>query len=530
MAGRAAEEAGDEVAAAEAYALYLFDHAGETYGDEAAVRLARYEGGPEAEERLVQLLAASPGSELVPQAHHDLAERLADRGEWASAREHYAAVVENHPLHVLEPPARYGLAWCLFSEEQFAESLGHLENLAARGEGTNGGSTGLVADQELRMAALELAVWAARRAGEPDRARAAFTSYSEMVPDETRRLRAARVAAAALKDADRIPDAEALLFELLGRTRDRAVAVGICVECTYLALDRNDVAAAEAQARAAYRYTPDDASLAEAFFFVGEAHFEAGADEEAAACYSIAAEAADADVSSRALYKGGFAHLRRDEYDAAGRCFHRLVTEHEKSDLFGESLFLLGASHFRAGRYAQAVEWLERTRKEAPEHAVMPRALYRLGVAQARTERWRDSAETLSLLAREHTEFEHLVEADLWRGRALAGLDQRRGARAAFERVIEKDRGLLAAQAHIELGRLSLAAGDRDEALSKFLYVAVLFAHPDEVSEALFMAGQILETKGDMKQAADRYREAVTQFPDTDFTRRAKARLAEIEK
>ena len=96
--------------------------------------------------------------------------------------------------------------------------------------------------------------------------------------------------------------------------------------------------------------------------------------------------------------------------------------------------------------------------------------------------------------------------------------------------MIEKDRGLLAAQAHIELGRMALAAGDRDEALSKFLYVAVLFAHPDEVSEALFMSGQILESKGNLKQAADRYREAVTQFPDTDFTRRSKARLAEIEK
>lgn len=515
LTGRAAEELGDDAGAARAYAEYLRAHAGGKYAEEAAVRLARHEPDRVGETRLEDLLAQAPSSAFAPQAHYDLAERLAARGEWSAARAHYAAVLEQHADHELAPSARYGLAWCLYSEEQFAAALGHLEALAAS-EGT---------DRTLAISALELAVWAARHAGEPDRAAAAFAALAGRVEDEPRRLRAAKVAAAGLREAGRIPDAEALYADLLGRTGDRDVAVAICVESTYLALDRDDVDAAEAQARAAHRYVPDDPALAEAFFFVGEARFELSQDEAAAAAYAVAAGSPDPGVASRALYKGGFAELRRGELEAAVRAFHGVVTDHPDSELYGESLFLLGEAHFRAGRYSQAAEWLARLAAEAPDHEVLPKALFRLGVAHARTGRSEDAVAALSSLAKRWPGFEHLTEAELWRGRALAALDQGRGARQAFQRVVERDRGVLAAQAHIELGRLALAEGDRDEALSKFLYVAVLFAQPEEVAESLFLAGQVLETKGDADAAKERYREAVTQCPDARFAANARERL-----
>lgn len=525
MAGRAAQELGDGAAAAGAFGRYLAAHGRGRHAAEATLRLARLESGEAGERRLVAFLGggspdgngagrvADPDS--AAQAHHDLAERLAARGAWAEARVHYGAVVQDHPRHVLAPSARYGLAWCLFSEDRPEQALGHLSTLAR----TRG------ADEELVTAALELGVWAAREAGRAEASATAFAAFSVRGVDEERRLSVARTAAAALLDADRIADAEALYAQLLEDTEERAVAVAICVECVYLALDRDDVQTAEAHARAAQRFVPDDRDLAEAFFFVGEAHFEAGADELAAGAFAVAAESPDGLVASRALYKGGFAHLRRGDLDGAVRTFQRVVSEHPACELFGESLFLLGEAHFRAQRYAQAAQWLERVRQEAPRHEILPKALFRLGEAQARSERWREAAATLATLAKDHPQFPHLVEGELWRGRSLAALDQRRAARAAFERVTARDRGVLAAQAHLELGRLYLVEGDRDEALSKFLYVAVLFAHSEEVAEALFLAGQVLESKGDLARAKERYHEALTDHPKARFTARARARL-----
>ena len=55
--------------------------------------------------------------------------------------------------------------------------------------------------------------------------------------------------------------------------------------------------------------------------------------------------------------------------------------------------------------------------------------------------------------------------------------------------------------------------------------VLILFAHPEEVSEALFMAGQVLESKGDRDAARARYEEALAQHPDARFTVLARERL-----
>ena len=88
-------------------------------------------------------------------------------------------------------------------------------------------------------------------------------------------------------------------------------------------------------------------------------------------------------------------------------------------------------------------------------------------------------------------EFENAVEAELWRGRALAARKKTRGARQAFERVIALDRGVLAARARLGLGHMSRDEGDLDEALSQYLKVAFLYAHEAEVSEALYHAGHV---------------------------------------
>lgn len=518
MLGRASEASGAAQAAARAYRDYLGRFAAGGRAAEASLRLARLEPGEAGLARLRGLLASTPDSSFAPEAHFDLAERLSAADECAEAVEHYAAVLESAAGAGWGPSARYGLAWCQSQLGEHARAAELLRGLARDAE----------LDVEMRIAALELLVWTERQAGAADRARQAFQALATLCDDEPRRLEAARVAAGALRDAGEVTEAAGLFEGLLDSTRDRGVAVQICIERAYLALELDQPQDAERQLRIAHEYVPDDPQLAEAFFFVGESYFVAGEDEQCQAVYALAASAAPAEIVQRALYKSGFSCLRTGDLDGAARAFATLVADHPGSQLHGESLFLLAEARFRAGKYEESLQPLKKVRRDFPRHEVMPKVLFRLGVALARTEKTADAVDVLAELAREYPDFPNATEAELWRGRALAAEGQTRGARQAFKRVIERDRGILAAQAGIGLGRLALAAGERDVALSEFLKVAVLYAHDEEVAEALYMAGQVLEAMGDTDRAVEQYREIGEKHSQARFAIHASRRLREL--
>ena len=316
------------------------------------------------------------------------------------------------------PAARYGLAWCRHQSGAHAEAAAGLREL-------------LRADppEELRLAALELGVWAEEAAGDADAAAAAWRALAAAGREDGPLFEAAQVAARGLLAAGRPDDAQALYLELLQRVRDREVALGALVERTWIALDQGRRDEAESQVRAALELSADSGQVAEAAFFVGEAHYDAGEDARAAALYRVASSARESTVADKALYKEGFARLRAADPAGAAECFAGLVEEHGASELWGEGLFLLGESLFRLGRFAEAVAPLERLRSEAPRHAVMPKALFRLGLSLGQVQRWKDAEAALSELARSAPDFEQLAEAELWRGRALANLGNRRAAR-----------------------------------------------------------------------------------------------------
>jgi len=532
MEGRALEEAGRDEEARAAYGRYLAarvegvegapaaDAADAAFAIEASLRLARLEDGVAGEARLASLLERAPADALAPQAHYDLAERLSARGEHEAAASHYREILQSFPDSPLVPGAAYGLAWARYSLAQHPAAVEVLDALLARDD----------LEADLRVGALELSIWCRVETGDTGGARAAFSAFLGACADEPRRLRAAQVVAAGLVAAGDRAAADQVYTDLLAVTREREVAVGACVERCYLALDESDTEAAEKQARTAQRYAADDPAVAEALFFVGEAWFEAGADARAVEAYTLAAAAAEPEVAERAVYKCGFALLRSGANDPAAQAFQTLVVAFPESALSGESLFLAGEAHYRAGRYAEAVEWLERARREAPQHEVMPKVLFRLGLARAHTDAWSEAADVLALLVRTGPDFPNLLEAELWRGRALARTGKERAARQALQRVATEDKGLLSAQARLELGDIALAAGEHEDALAEYLKVALLYAHEDEVAEALYKSGRVLEQQGKPDLARERYEEALEKGARTPFAAKARERLGELGK
>ncbi|MBI4878735.1 MAG: tetratricopeptide repeat protein [Planctomycetes bacterium] len=409
------------------------------------------------------------------------------------------------------------MAGALHERGEHAAAAKELRQLASQ--------EGLAAD--LRAAALELLVFAELRAGDLDGAAESCARLREASPNGQKLLDAARAAAQALAKGGRAAEADALLASLDGAGAELCAAARI--ERAYISLEQGDPDAAEAHLSQALACAPEDPRLAEAAFFVAEALYERAEDARAVPLYEIAAKTPGGPAADRALYKGGFARMREGDAAGAAGSFARLAEEHPTSPLFGESLYLQGEMLYRLDRLDEAIACFERLRRASPGHEAMAKTLFRLGLAHCRDARWQEGEEALTELARRFPEFENGAEAELWRGRALSARGNARGARQALERVIARDRGVLAAQARIELGRLHGLAGDTEKALAEFLKVAVLFGGEAEVAEALFLAGQCLEKLGDADRARGQYQEIVQKHPQSPFAAQARARLDELK-
>ncbi len=477
--------------------------------------------GSEARNHLRTLLADGGAASMAPRAQFQLAESQAADGLDTQAVDSYSTFLERFPDHEFAPAARYGMAWGLSNTGDHQGAVRALGPLTA---GTRKRET----DAELVASAHELLLWCHRELKQPQDAERAWNALAAATNDAARLEATARSVAAAWKDAGQAQRAARFLDQALEHpalAHAPGATVATAVESAWLAIDEGRLDDASQRLTRLLEIANDDGDVAEACFFLGEAYFAEADDDRAIPFYAACSAAKDSPLPADALYKEGFARLRKGDPLGAERCFERLLQRVPDSELAGESIFLGGEAAWRRDDFARCAAWNERLLDEHPRHQVVPKARFRLGLSLARLERWEDAERALSELARRHPDFENLLEAELWRGHALVALSQERGARAAYERIVSSDRGVLAARAQLSLGKLELARGDMQNALSDFLRVAVLYAHDEEVSEALLLSGRCLEELGDTARAHDRYRELIDKHPDSPFATQARARL-----
>ncbi len=511
MLGRVLVESERTGEATRVHTLYLKRHPDGPHADEVLYALARATDGAEGVPLFERLLARHADSDVVPRALVELGNRQLELGAVEDAARHFGTLLERHPQDELVPEARYGLAWARYQAGDFERSAELLRVVGASE----------ASPAALREASWELCIWASSSAKDARGATEAWRQYVRYAQDENRRLDGARTVVAAWRDAGRPAEGQRVLEELLAMTSDRGVAVGVLLESAYLALEAGDVARAEAQVGAARARAPKDASVAEATFFVGEAYFTAGENARAAKQYERSLVEGSPTRTS-ALYKLGFARMRDDDLEGALEPFAQVVGGDRSHELWGESLFLHGEMLYRLERFEEAARSFALLCKEAPRHEVVPKARFRLGLAYGELGRWSDCEIALTKLAKEAPEFANGTEAELWRGRALSAQRKRRAARQAFERVVAQDEGELAAQARLGLGRLLEDEGRTEDALSEYFKVAFLYAHDEEVAEALYRAGTCLETMGDTDKALEQYREVLESHPDARYATEAR--------
>lgn len=512
LQARALHECGRNEEARRVLARYLALHPGGPRRPEALL-LDALLGGAAAP--LESLLRECADSEHAPRARLELARLREEQGELEAAANHYRALLEQHPEHALAPEARYGLGWCLHRQGSAAAALEALEPLLRSPPAT-----------ELELAAHELALWAARDGGAIERCASLWRALAAQGRDPSRAYRAARVAAHALESAGRPEEARLLLGELLQLDLEPHERLGTRLELGWIELRAARLAEAAREleaARASPALAEQRAALDELCFFLAEAHFGARDFRAAAELYGRCAESA---LAAEAHYKRGFALLELGEPQAAAAAFAQVLERGPEEALAGESLYLCGEALFRAGRFEEALAPLERCLAQFPRHEVRAKALFRAGLALLELGRFAAAGERLAELLRTKPDFELASEAELGRARAWVELGDARGARAAYERVLAREQGLLAARARLGLAQLALSAGDHERALSEYLKVALLHAPSAEVAEALYGAGRCLEAQGRRELARRQYDELVREHASSPFAQLAQERIA----
>lgn len=519
MAGRTAIEIDAGTRAAQSFSAYLNADPKGPFAAESLLRLGRLTEGAAGAALFERLVAEHGDHELVAAALSELAERRVAGGDTAGAAEAYRALTDRFPTDSLSKNARYGLGWALYQSGDFASASEPLWAVARDGE----------AAADLREGAFELLVWVEASAKRPERSVEAFDGLLARIDDEDRLLKAARVVDKALVEAKDL-DGRAKLWNGVSEKLKGAEAVAAArVEQGFVALDRGKIEDAARLALGARQASPKSPAVAELLLFVGEKYYELGDDEKAAPLYIAASAHGAPEVAERALYKAGFSELRRGKNEAAAAAFATLVERFERGAFAPECMFLAGEAHYRDARYEEASKWMSRMLDVAPQHASRPKALFRLGLAEGFLERWKGSRDALAQLISKNPDFASVTEAELWRGRALSRLDERRAARQSLSRVVEADEGILAAQARIEIGRLSEKENDLEGAVAEYLKVAFLYGHAEECAEALVRAGDVLDRTGKKEKAREQYDEAIAEYPKTEWAAKARERIAKAD-
>jgi len=153
------------------------------------------------------------------------------------------------------------------------------------------------------------------------------------------------------------------------------------------------------------------------------------------------------------------------------------------------------------------------------------RAMKFIGLCQVELGRWDEAIRSLDAAAEGAADLTSDETVRVALARALAGAGRRDRLDPLLDEMIRKGTRREAAAAQVIRGRLRLDGGDLEGALYDFMRTARFFREIREwIPEAAWRAGETFDRMGVKEASLEFYRQA-GQYPETEFGKRARARL-----
>ena len=216
--------------------------------------------------------------------------------------------------------------------------------------------------------------------------------------------------------------------------------------------------------------------------------------------------------------------LRNGEYQSAIVTFQRVLetpAEAVTQDVSAAAAYGLGEAALRDGSFDAAVSALTLFVAQHPEDSRVPWAYFLRGDALLGLGQWQaamqDFQQYLALRPGIIDSFvdERIADAYFAQGLVTEALTY-------YEQAVNAGRGLVPLLALREkVAQIYTNVGQPAGALAQYDAILQVAQNAGYRAEILFLAGQALETGGDVAGAQERYQQLITQYPDTGYAYRA---------
>jgi TolA-binding protein len=513
------------------------EHATWSRRDEAtllAVRAHREAGDPTAAMTQAEaLVKAFPSSRYADIAWYRLGQLRQDAKRYDDAIKAFESAVAAKPAGARAPWALLAVGWCHEAAGRLTDAIATWSRLIDTGAESSAVDAALLARGDAHY----------RRGEFPaglDDAKRFLDSSRHKEKNKSATAEARMLEGLCLVGLKRYGDAIKVFRRVLEEQPSFAAGDRVAFEMGVAQLLQGQRGDAEKTFRMVVARFPKSPRVADAWFEIGEARFEAEAWDDAASAYAnvmtAAGNAAGATtLLEQARHKLGWAFAMKQDHAAAAKAFAEQVRQHPSGMLAADGQAMLGESLFQAGDHAAAAGPLAAALADPAKLSsdeLRGLALIRAGECAARNRDWNKSLAFAEQLAGTQPDSPYVPQARYAAAWARQNLGQLDKALAAYRSLAESGQTELAARARLMEGEVLFEEGNHKDAIKAFFKVAYGFGeqqappafHPWQ-AQATFEAARCFEALGNKEQATKLYRELIDRYPDSAQTPAGRQRL-----
>lgn len=223
----------------------------------------------------------------------------------------------------------------------------------------------------------------------------------------------------------------------------------------------------------------------------------------------------DEKLRENIRYQLASAHFNKGDYEVAAVQFEKMIADYPESKLRASMLFYAGESRLQLtetvparDHFAAAVQ-IAGTPPELAESTLM-----RLGETQALTGETQAAQNTYRRFLGMYKESQWTRNAQFGLGFALEKGDNPRPAIAEYAKLLTADQvDLWTVRARFQTGECYFNMQEYDKAVAEFVNMEINYAkYPDWQAKAVLEIGRVLLAQGKREEAAERFREVINKF------------------
>ena len=480
---------------------------------------------------LADLRRRAPQSPLAAQITHNVAEIAYENRDWSRALALFETLANAGTTSPYHADSLSGRAWCRFNLKQYKPAAKDFAEVAQT-----------YADD--KSLAPEAAYMHAQSLALDGQAAAAVTAYSQAfekhAPSRMAYLSGLQ-AARTLANRDELDKANTAYERLLKTFPKPERLDQLLDEWAALNYEAEQFDKADEIFRRIIKETPDSKLVSSARLSLAESDLIAGRLESAEKTFlELRADRKVAsNIREQSLLQLLQISLERKDWKQVVEHAGQIQRDFPQTDRKAYAAYRIGEAQLQLGDFQESRTVFEQILADRDDKSLsssdwFPHVWLLEAEAAFRLKQYEAVASAVAGLHAHDSQSPFLPEARVLLGQSLYQQRKFSEALKVFRQALTNTKGAriftpAAAEAQFRIAETYLIQKDYRNALLNYLEVHIRYKHPRWQAPALYQAGQCDESLKQWRNAAQSYKRLVSEFPDSEFAAKAKARLLEVE-